>query len=69
MHTFSIVLVLFLEQHVIFFAGINLLVVHSETSNNLLLLLQVFYHIVLRWDDINNKLHDIVVALIREIIL
>jgi hypothetical protein len=27
------------------------------------------WHVVLRWDEINNKLHDIILALIREVIL
>jgi hypothetical protein len=32
-------------------------------------LVQVFWHVVLRWDEINNELHDIIVALIQEFIL
>jgi hypothetical protein len=28
-----------------------------------------FWHVMLCWDEINNKLHDIVVALIREAVL
>jgi hypothetical protein len=35
MHTLSVILV-DPKQHVIFFVGINLLVVHSETDHNLL---------------------------------
>jgi hypothetical protein len=36
MHTFGVILVLLLEQHVILFARINLLVVHAKTDQNLL---------------------------------
>jgi hypothetical protein len=63
MHTFSIILVLLLE-HAVSFTHINLLIVHIKTGNNLLWLVQVFQHVVIRWDDINNPLHDIIVALI-----
>jgi hypothetical protein len=35
MQTFSVVLVLLLEQHVAFFAHINILIVHTETGHNL----------------------------------
>jgi hypothetical protein len=68
MYIFSIILVLLPEQHAVPFTHINLLVVHTKTGNNLLLLVQVFRHVVLHWDEINNQLHDIVVALIREVI-
>jgi hypothetical protein len=46
MHTFSIVLVLLSEQYVVPFTHINLLVVHIKTGNNLLWLVQVFWHVV-----------------------
>jgi hypothetical protein len=69
MHTFGVVLVLLPKQHAIFFTGINLLVVHSATGHNLLRLVSVFQHVMLCWDEINNKLHDIIVALIREVVL
>jgi hypothetical protein len=69
MHTFSIVLVLLLEQHAVPFVHNNLLVVHTNTDNNLLWLVQVFWYAVLHWDEINNQLHDIIVALIWEVIL
>jgi hypothetical protein len=36
MHTFGVILVLIPKQHAFFFAGINLLIVHSETGYNLL---------------------------------
>jgi hypothetical protein len=68
MHTFRIILVLLQEQHVVLLAHINLLVVHTKTGNNLLSLLQVFRHFVLHWDEISNQFHDIVVALIREVV-
>jgi hypothetical protein len=68
MHTFSMILVLLLEHHAVLFAHINLLIVHTMPGNNLLLLVQVFRHVVLCWDEINNQHHDIIVALIREII-
>jgi hypothetical protein len=67
MYIFSIVLVLLSEQHAVLFAHINLLVVHTKTDNNLLRLVQVFRHVVLHSDEINNQLHDIVVVLIREV--
>jgi hypothetical protein len=69
MHTFGVILVLHPNQHVTFFVGINLLIVHSETGHNLLRLVYVFQHVILCWDEINNQLHDIVVALIREVVL
>jgi hypothetical protein len=69
MYIFSIVFVLLLEQHAVLFTHINLFIVHTKTNDNLLSLVQVFRHVVLRWDEINNQLHDIVLALIREVIL
>jgi hypothetical protein len=66
MHTFGVILVLFSEQHAILFAHINLLIVHIETGHNLFRLVQVFQHVMLHRDEINNQLDDIVVALIRE---
>jgi hypothetical protein len=53
MHTFGVILVLLLEQHVIPFAHINLLVVHTETRHNL------FRLVMLYRDEINNQLDDI----------
>jgi endonuclease III len=64
---FSIILVLLLEQHAIFFAYISSLIVHNRTGNNLLRLVQVIWNVVLHWDKINNQSHDIVVALISEV--
>jgi hypothetical protein len=69
MQTFSIILVLLSEQHVILFTHTNLLIVHTGTGNNVLERVQVFRHVVLRWDKINNQFHDIVVALIQEVVL
>jgi hypothetical protein len=54
MHTFGIILVLLSEQHAVLFAHINLLIIHTKTGNNLLCLVQVFWYVVLRWDEINN---------------
>jgi hypothetical protein len=64
MHTFGVILVLLPEQHAILFTHINILVVHTETKHNLFRLVQVFRHVMLRQDEINNQLDDIVVALI-----
>jgi hypothetical protein len=64
MHIFSVIFMLLLEQHVILFAHINLLVVHTETRHNLFRLVQVFQHVMLRRDEINNQLDDVVVVLI-----
>jgi hypothetical protein len=65
MHTFGVILVLLLEQHAILFAHINLLILHTETEHNLFrLVVQVFQHVMLRRNEINNQLDDIVVALI-----
>jgi hypothetical protein len=61
MHTFDIVLVVHPEQHAVPLARINLLVIHTKTDNHLV---QVFQHVVLYWDEINNQFHDIIVALI-----
>jgi hypothetical protein len=36
MHTFGVILVLLLEQHVILFTHINILIVHTEIRHNLL---------------------------------
>jgi hypothetical protein len=68
MLTFGVILVLLPKQHAIFFVGINLLIVHSETGHNLLKLVYVFWHVMLRWDEMNNQLHNIVVELIREVV-
>jgi hypothetical protein len=68
MHTFSVILVLLLEQYAILFADINLLIVHTETGHNLFRLVQVFRHVMLYRDEINNQLDDIVVTLIREVV-
>jgi hypothetical protein len=64
MHTFGVILVLLLKQHAIFSIGINLLVVHSETRHNFLDWYKSFGLCMLRWDEINNQLHNIVIALI-----
>jgi hypothetical protein len=64
MHKFGVVLVLLPKQYAISFSHINLLVVHSETRHNLLALVYVFRHVMLHWDEINNQLHNIIVALI-----
>jgi hypothetical protein len=64
MHTFDVILVLLLEQHTILFAHINLLIVQTETRHNLFTLVQVFWHVMHRRDEINNQLDDIIVALI-----
>jgi hypothetical protein len=64
MHTFGVILVLLSEQYVILFTHINLLVVHTEIGHNLFRLVQVFWHVMLRQDEINNQLDYIVVALI-----
>jgi hypothetical protein len=69
MYTFGVILVLLSEQHVILFTHINLLVVHTETGHNLFRLIQVFRYVMLRRDEINNQLDDIVVPLIREVVL
>jgi hypothetical protein len=64
MHIFGVILVLLPEQHAILFAHINLLIVHTETGHNLFRLVQIFRHVMLRRDEINNQLDDIIVALI-----
>jgi hypothetical protein len=69
MHTFSVILVLLLEQHTILFTHINLLIVHTETGHNLFRLVQVFRHVMLHQDEINNQLDDIIVVLIPEVVL
>jgi hypothetical protein len=57
--------VLLSEQHTILIAHINLLVVHTETDQNLFGMVQVFRHVILQWDEINNQFDDIVVELIQ----
>jgi hypothetical protein len=47
MLTFSVILVVLPKQHVIFFVGINILIVHSETGHNLLRLVYVFRYVML----------------------
>jgi hypothetical protein len=69
MHTFGVILVLLPEQHSILFTCINLLIVHTETRQNPFRLVQVFRHVMLHHDEINNQLDDIIVALIREAVL
>jgi hypothetical protein len=64
MHTFGVIFVLLPEQHAILFTHINLLVVHTKTRHNLFRLVQVFRHVMLHRDEINNQLDDIIVALI-----
>jgi hypothetical protein len=69
MHTSGVILVLLPEQHAILFPHINLLIVRTETGHNLFRLVQVFRHVMLHRDEINNQLDDIIVALIREVVL
>jgi hypothetical protein len=69
MYTFNVILVLLLKQYAILFTHINLLVLHTKTGHNLFRLVQVFLHVMLRRDEINNQLDDIVVAPIQEVIL
>jgi hypothetical protein len=59
-----VILVIPLEQHTIIFTCINLLIVHAETLDNLFRLIQVLWHLMDRREEINNQLHDIVVAVI-----
>jgi hypothetical protein len=68
MHTFGVILVLLPEQHAILFTHNNLLIVYTETRHNLFRLVQVFWHVMLHRDEINNQLDDIIVALIREVV-
>jgi hypothetical protein len=69
MHTFGVILALLPEQHAILFTHNNLLIVYTETGHNLFRLVQVFWHVMLHRDEINNQLDDIIVALIREVVL
>jgi hypothetical protein len=55
-------LMLLLEQHAVIFTSINLLVVHAETSHDLLAVVQVLRHVMVQRDEINNQLHNIVVT-------
>jgi hypothetical protein len=64
MHTFGVVLVLLPEQHAILLAHNNLLIAHTEIGYNLLRLVYTFRHVMLRQDEINNQIDDIVVALV-----
>ena len=57
------------EQHAIVLASINLLVVHAKTSYELLAMVQVFRHVMIRWADINNQFHNIVVTFVGEGVL
>jgi hypothetical protein len=60
----GVILVIPPKQHSIIFACINLLIVHAETQDKLFRLIQVLWHLMIRWEEINNQLHDIVVAVI-----
>jgi hypothetical protein len=64
MYTFGGILVLLPEQYAILFSHINLLVLHTEADHNLFRLVQVFWHVMLRRDEINNQFDHIIVALI-----
>jgi hypothetical protein len=57
------------EQHAIIFARINILIVHAKTRDNLFILIQVLWHLMVQREDINTQLHDIVVVVIREVVL
>jgi hypothetical protein len=69
MYTFGGIPVLLLEQHAILFTHINLLVLHIEAGHNLFRLVQVFRHVMLHRDEINNQFDHIIVALIQEVVL
>jgi hypothetical protein len=69
MHILCVILVLLPEQHAILFVHINLFILHTETEHNLFRLVQIFWHVILHRDEINNQLDDIVVALIQEVVL
>lgn len=60
----GVILVIPPQQHAIIFARINLLIVHAETQDNLFRLIQVLWHLMVRREEINNQLRDIVVAVI-----
>jgi hypothetical protein len=62
-------LMLLLEQHAVIFASINLLIVHAETSHDLLAVVQVLQHVMVRWDEINNQIHNIIVTVVGEAVL
>jgi hypothetical protein len=66
MYTFSGIPVLLPEQHAILFAHINILVLHTEAGHNLFRLVQIFWHVMLHRDEINNQFDHIVVALFQE---
>jgi hypothetical protein len=68
MHTFDIVLVLLPEQYAILFTHQSSRSSYQDRQQSFLLV-QVFQHVVLRWGEINNQLHDIVVTLIRQVVL
>jgi hypothetical protein len=57
------------EQHAVIFASINLLVVHDETSHDLLAVVLVLRHVMVRCDEINNQLHNIIVTVVGEAVL
>jgi hypothetical protein len=56
----GVILVIPLEQHAIIFARI----VHVETRDNFFIFIQVLWYLMVSRDEINNQLHDIVVAVI-----
>jgi hypothetical protein len=59
MHAMGVILVVLLEQHAIIFAHINLFIVHTDTRDDLFRLIQVLWHLMVRYDEINIQLHDI----------
>jgi hypothetical protein len=59
----------FQKQHAIVLASINLLVVHAKTSYELLAMVQVLRHVMIRWADINNQFHKTVVTIVGEGVL
>jgi hypothetical protein len=62
-------LMILLEQHAVIFTSINLLVVHAETSHDLLAVVQVLRHVMVQRDEINNQLHNIIVIVVGEAVL
>jgi hypothetical protein len=63
-HAIRVIFVIPQKQHAIIFARVKLLIVHAEMVDNLFRLIQVLWHLMVRRGDINNKLHDIIVAVI-----
>jgi hypothetical protein len=67
MYIFGDILML-LSEHAISFAHINILILHTEVGHNILRLVQVFRHVMLRRDEINNQFDHILVALIQKVV-